>query len=131
MPPTSKSEQLGALVRDRRQERELSLRQLVDLAAERLPDDVSFDQAYLHRLEKGLYRKPHPAILKALSDLLNIKLADLYALAEYPLAKGAPNVDVYLRTATDLPEEAVAKVEQYIERLRREYGVEPKKRGRR
>ncbi|MDP9388684.1 MAG: hypothetical protein M3Q48_12425 [Actinomycetota bacterium] len=62
--------------------------------------------------------------------MLSLKLADLYALADYPLAKGAPNVDVYLRTATDLPAEAVAKVEQYIERLRREYGVEPKqKRG--
>jgi len=64
--------------------------------------------------------------------VLGLRLADLYALAEYPLAKGAPNVDVYLRTATDLPEEAVARVEQYIERLRREYGVgeSAKKRGR-
>ena len=70
MPPTSKSQQLGNLIRERRQARELSLRQLADSAEHVLPQDVSFDQAYLHRLEAGRYRKPHPAILKALSECL-------------------------------------------------------------
>lgn len=127
MPPTTQSRQLGALIRERREAREWSLRELAELAAPRLPEDVNFDHAYLHRLEAGQFGKPHPAILKALSDVLSLKLSDLYTLVGYPLPKGAPNVSVYLRTATDLPAEAVVRVEEYIERLKREYGVKPKK----
>lgn len=130
MPPTTKSRQLGQLIRKRREQQQLSLRQLVERVEERLESDVTIDQAYLHRLEAGTYKHPTPAILRALGEVLGLDVDRLYRLTDFGLDQDAPH-HVYMRTAKGLPEEAVAKVEQYIERLQRDYGVEPpKKRGR-
>jgi len=115
MPPSTKSRKLGRLVQDQREAKGWSLRRLAEL--------TKTDAPYLHRLERGEYRHPNPTILAALSRQLSIPLANLFALADYPMARGLPDFEPYLRAKTDLPEQAIAQLQEYFDLLRQKYGV--------
>jgi transcriptional regulator with XRE-family HTH domain len=114
VPPTTKSRQLGKLVHDRRKERGLPLQAVADAAGT--------DAAYMYRLERGEYHQPRPEILAGISKALAIPLANLYALAGYPITRELPDFEPYLRAKTKLPEKAIHELQRVFEELQAQYG---------
>ena len=114
MEPTRESKRLGAAVRQAREAHQLSLRQLAEQVE-------LVDRGYLWKLERGLLLKPAPAILERLATVLNLELADLYALAQYPQPRGLPEFQPYLRAKYDLPEKAIRELERHFEAVSRQY----------
>jgi transcriptional regulator with XRE-family HTH domain len=65
-------EALGAFIRDRRKQANLSLRQLAEL--------TSLSNPYLSQIERGLHQ-PSVRVLRAISDALNLSAESLLAQA--------------------------------------------------
>jgi transcriptional regulator with XRE-family HTH domain len=110
MPPNNQSRELGQLIRERREARDISLRQLAE-------DVEGLDAPYLLRLERGEYRRPHPTILQGLAQTLGIPLSDLYALSGYSATDDLPSLPVFLRSTLDLPKSKIAEIEGYIRKI--------------
>ncbi len=77
MPDTPRSweaqrEHLGAFIRERRKQANLSLRQLAEL--------TSLSNPYLSQIERGLHQ-PSVRVLRAISDALNLSAETLLAQA--------------------------------------------------
>jgi transcriptional regulator with XRE-family HTH domain len=68
----ARREALGAFIRERRQQANLSLRQLAEL--------TSLSNPYLSQIERGLHQ-PSVRVLKAISDALNLSAETLLAQA--------------------------------------------------
>ena len=113
MSDNEKSERLGRLLRERREELGLSLNEVARRAG--------VDPGGLFRAERGP-RVPSPETLAALADGLGLPLADLYEAAGYPLTSQLPSIRPYLRHAYNVPEEAVAEIEDYLARIAAQYG---------
>lgn len=69
---TAQREALGAFIRDRRKQANLSLRQLAEL--------TSLSNPYLSQVERGLHQ-PSVRVLRAISDALNLSAETLLAQA--------------------------------------------------
>jgi transcriptional regulator with XRE-family HTH domain len=123
MPPTTKSRQLGRLIRERRLQKGLPLQAVADAAGT--------DPAYMFRLERGEYHQPRPEILVGISKSLAIPLANLYALAGYPTPRELPDFEPYLRAKTQLPEKAIRELQRVFDDLQSRYGEAPKPKRRR
>lgn len=108
------TDRLSYLLRNRR----LELGQRLEDVASRAGVDV----AGLSRAENGK-KIPLPETLAALAEALDLPLADLYEAAGYPLTQELPTLRPYLRRAYGVPEEAVAEIERYLERIAAEYGT--------
>jgi transcriptional regulator with XRE-family HTH domain len=68
----ARRESLGAFIRERRKQANLSLRQLAEL--------TSLSNPYLSQIERGLHQ-PSVRVLKAISDALNLSAETLLAQA--------------------------------------------------
>jgi transcriptional regulator with XRE-family HTH domain len=68
----ARREALGAFIRERRKQANLSLRQLAEL--------TSLSNPYLSQIERGLHQ-PSVRVLKAISDALNLSAESLLAQA--------------------------------------------------
>jgi transcriptional regulator with XRE-family HTH domain len=68
----TRRESLGAFIRERRKQANLSLRQLAEL--------TSLSNPYLSQIERGLHQ-PSVRVLKAISDALNLSAETLLAQA--------------------------------------------------
>src|ERR1700752_301505 len=68
----ARRESLGAFIRERRKQANLSLRQLAEL--------TSLSNPYLSQVERGLHQ-PSVRVLKAISDALNLSAETLLAQA--------------------------------------------------
>src|SRR6201996_1317529 len=68
----ARREALGAFIRERRQQANLSLRQLAEL--------TSLSNPYLSQIERGLHQ-PSVRVLRAISDALNLSAETLLAQA--------------------------------------------------
>jgi transcriptional regulator with XRE-family HTH domain len=113
MPPTKRSHQLGALIRQYRLARGLSQR----AAADRM----GYHHSYLAKLERGDYEAPRPQQLKAIARVLEVPIEDLYALAGYQVEGRLPDFAPYLRAKYELPDEAVERLEEYFQMLKERY----------
>ncbi|HUD05458.1 MAG TPA: helix-turn-helix transcriptional regulator [Candidatus Saccharimonadales bacterium] len=109
------NQSLGDYIRSRR----LSL----GLSRAGAAEAADLDASYWAKLENGNYIKPAPPHLSAISDVLEVPVADLYALAGYEIPAGLPSFQPYLRARYDLPAEAVSDLERYFEYLRSYYGI--------
>lgn len=122
MPPTTKSRQLGKLVREERKSKGLPLQAVADAAGT--------DAPYMYRLERGEYQQPRPEILAGIARVLDIPLANLYAMAGYPTTRELPDFEPYLRAKTELPEKAIRELQRVFNDLQSRYGETPtRKRG--
>lgn len=84
----------------------------------------------IYRLERGEFKLPKPDTLQRIARALEVDFEELFELAGYD-APGLPEVPVYLRRKfDDLSEEGAAKVERYIERVRKQEGGDGAKRRR-
>ena len=108
-------QQLATLLRERRTKLGLSAREV----ARRADLDVSV----IIRLEKADNPRPRLESLKQIAEVLGIPAADLYAAADaLPLGQ-LPSLRPYMRAKyRELPDDAVAEVEAFIDKLARKHG---------
>ena len=99
MEPQQAAE-LGRLIRERRKELGLTLRQVAEQAG------MNF--ATVGRIEQGLFAVPGPDKLARLAEALGLSTADLYGLADYSVPDELPSFRPYLRGKYgDMPVKAV------------------------
>lgn len=111
---TANAKKLGAAIKRHRQAKGLSKYALAATAG--------VEQSTIARLEGGEFKLPKPDTLQRLARALDVEFEELFELAGYE-APGLPEVPVYLRRKfDDLSDEGAAKVERYIERIRRQEG---------
>jgi transcriptional regulator with XRE-family HTH domain len=109
---------LGATIRQRRKDLGLSTTRLAEL--------TDMNQASIVRFEQGQFLNPDPEKLRAIAEALDLNLADVLAMAGYPIPIDLPSVGPYLRTKySDLPEEAIDQLRDEVARVLRKHGIEP------
>jgi len=113
----SNDEQLAEVISSARKAKGLSTRAV---AAE-----IGLDQSNIVRLENGAVTAPQPAVLAGLARVLDLDLADLYALAGYTKPSDLPAFTPYLRSKfADLPDEARDELERSFQRIAKKYGFD-------
>jgi transcriptional regulator with XRE-family HTH domain len=89
-----------------------------------LAREVGVDMAQIVRLEKGDVATPKVETLARIAKTLGLPLADVYGLAGYETTAELPSFTPYLRTKyRELPDEAVAEMEAFLDRLRAKHGL--------
>ena len=107
---------LGRVLRTRREELGLSTRKL---SAHAGVNDVT-----IVRIERGEFAAPRPDKLSRLADALNLRLADIFAMADYVAPSELPTLAPYLRAKyPGLPDEAVAAIGRYAARTAKQHGI--------
>lgn len=102
---TNSDDRLGSLVRKRRDELGLSLRQL--------GERIGITDTTIMRIESGAIRSPRGDVLRALAEGLDLPLADLFAAAGYATPNELPSFQPYLRTKYhELPDRALRELER-------------------
>ena len=109
---------LGTYLRQVREERQLSLRDVEHLAKERkLSADVS--SGYLSMLERNTVKNPAPRVLHTLADIYEVDYIDLMRRATYipddVLVKGASVAKAAFRGASQLSEEQHQRIQRMID----------------
>ena len=111
-------EELGRLLRDRREVMGLSLREVAEKA--------NVSDTSVMRIEQGQFAKPKPELLARLADTLDLSLGELYDLAGYPVP-ALPSMPVYLRTKyRDMPAPLRKELNDYFEKLKDKHGFNGK-----
>ncbi len=112
------AKRLGAFIRTARERHKLSQNRLAQLVGD-VPNST------ILRLERGENLTPRPDLLADIANVLGIKLADLYALADYTAPNELPTLTPYLRTKyRDLPEGDVKAISAYAAKLMQQRGVD-------
>ncbi len=110
------AKRLGGHLRSAREDKGYSLLRLAEL--------TGIHDVTLGRLEAGAFAAPSADKLARIADALELPLADVYALADYAIPTDLPSFTPYLRAKYgDLPDDAVAQLERYAQRLARKHGV--------
>lgn len=111
--PTQNAKKLGRLLEKHRK--------ALGLSQEKLGAKVGLPASTILRLERGEFKAPSPEKLQRLAVALEVDFEDLFALAGYGTPEGLPGLPIYLRQKfDDLSDDGVARVERYVERLRKE-----------
>lgn len=107
--------QLADIFRLRRTALGLSMRQVA--AA------TGFNIATIANLEAATNLSPLPDTLRAIAEVLNLNVSDLYAVADWLPAGELPTLKPYLRAKYhDLDESAITELEAYANRLIQRHG---------
>ena len=110
------AKRLGTYLREARQAKELSARALGEL--------TDINDATIVRFENGHFSAPAPDKLARIAEALGLRLADVFALAEYASPTDLPSLTPYLRTKYgDLPDEAREAIEKYAARIAHKHGM--------
>jgi transcriptional regulator with XRE-family HTH domain len=108
---------LGSVLRTRREELNLSTTQVARAS--------DLNQATIVRLEQGQFLNPDPDKLRAVAEALDLNLADVLTLADYPIPTELPSVGPYLRTKyRDLPADAVDQLQEQVVKMLKRHGIE-------
>lgn len=110
-------EQASELARYLRENRERA-----GVSAYSLATRVGIGRAQLTRLEQGQVLNPRPEVLAGYADAIGVPLADIYAIAGIPAAKGLPTLRPYLRAKYHrLSAEDAAKIEAFVDDLMKQH----------
>lgn len=110
--------ELGQRLRERREELDLTIRELAERA------DTTHTTVV--RLEQGAYDAPAPDKLSRIAEALGLSLADVFALADYSVPSDLPSFQPYLRTKyRGLPATAVDELERSFRRVAKRHGYDP------
>ena len=75
-------------------------------------------QSQIVRIENGQIMKLVPDTLQRIAEVLNVPLADVFALAGYPVPRGLPGLRPYMRAKyRQLSPEALDEVEAFVSKL--------------
>src|SRR5437763_15871361 len=107
------AKKLGKTIARHRKAKGLTQPQLADTA--RVPKSTRC------RIEQGEFAAPSPEKLQRISRVLDVEFEELFELAGYATPE-PPELPVYLRRKFDLSDDAQAKVERYVERIKKEEG---------
>ncbi len=111
--------ELGDRLRERREQLDLSIRQVAERS--------EINHSTLVRLEQGLIEAPAPDKLSRIAAVLGLSLADVFALADYSVPNELPTFRPYLRTKyRGLPAPAVEELERSFQRIAKKHGLEVK-----
>lgn len=113
---SAQAKRLGQYLRQERESQSISTRSLASA--------VGVDMAQIVRLEQGSVASPKAEMLARIAATLGLPVADVLTLAGYPTMTELPSFTPYLRARYDLPDSAVAEMEQYFTRLAAKHGVE-------
>ena len=117
MEPKQAAE-LGHLIRARRNDLGLSIRQLAEQA------EMNF--ATLSRIEQGQFAAPGPDKLARIAEALAISTTDLFILAGYTGPSDLPSFQPYLRGKyRDMPTAALNELTAAFEKIVRKHGYDP------
>ena len=109
---------LATVLRKAREERGLSIRQLAEASG--------IDKGVISRMESGTTKSPQRASLNRLARVLRIEPSTLYDAADLFAPRDMPSLPVYFRRQYKaLPDEALADLERYVQRLHVKYGSGP------
>ncbi|GCB48484.1 helix-turn-helix domain-containing protein [Streptomyces sp. NL15-2K] len=100
------------------------LRQSKGLGVRELARRAELDAGGITRIEQGKI-SPTLDTLKALATALEVPSSDLFTMAGYVTPSDLPSMSTYLRTRYGLPEETIASVDEYVQRLIDERGLDP------
>jgi transcriptional regulator with XRE-family HTH domain len=107
---------LAVLLRQQRDQLGYTIRQLATRANANL--------ATIVRLERGDILTPQPDTLKALAAALDLPVTDLFTVADWLPEHELPTFTPYLRAkCKEFPDEAVAQMERFFNRLAKKHGV--------
>lgn len=110
---TSNAKKLAAAITRHRKKKKMSQYTLAQTVG--VPDST------IYRLERGEFKLPKPDTLQKIARALDIEFEELFEIAGYE-SPGLPDVPVYLRRKLELSDDAAAKVERYIERIKKQEG---------
>src|SRR5487761_1547175 len=115
MEPNVRSKALGLRIREAREAKSWSLRQLAAT--------VGMAHSFISNLEDGRFRTVSPDNLTALARALDIPPEDLMTLSGYRVPEALPTFGPYLRSryGEDLPEAEIAHLAEYFDLLRAKY----------
>lgn len=118
MTNTAKAIKLGKALRERRNELELTIKEVARRSG--------MTDSNVLRIERGDIPQPRPETLKSLADVLGIELSDLFSLAGYVQPKTLPSFSPYLRSKySDLPESAAKEIEASFAKIATKHGFDP------
>ncbi len=113
--PEGPTRSLGTLIRQAREAKGMSLRQLADA--------LYLHYSYVSRLERDAFRKPSPEVLQRIATLLDIDRDDLFALAGYLAPEHLPRFHPYLRAKYRMDDHVAQRLCDYFDRLKKEHGI--------
>lgn len=92
------------------------------LSANEVARRAGVNVATVTRIELAQISKPQPETLLALADVLGVEPSDIFAITGWAPAEQLPPLRPYLRRKyQELPDDAVAEVEQLISELQRKH----------
>jgi HTH-type transcriptional regulator, competence development regulator len=103
-------EQLGGVLRLRREELGFSLRQV--------EDKTGISNAYLSQVENHKITQPSPSVLQKLAELYGISYSRLMGLAGHPAVDGRGRKPVFFRTSSGLKEITREEERELLDYLR-------------
>ncbi|WP_375477500.1 multiprotein-bridging factor 1 family protein [uncultured Jatrophihabitans sp.] len=106
------SDSLGITIRSAREAQGLSLRLLARL--------IGANPTQVLRWEND-DAVPSPKALALLAEQLELRASELFTLAGVPLPSDLATLPAMLRADYDLPPEAIADIEQYIDTVAKQY----------
>ena len=108
--------QLGRAVREQREAKGWSTRQLASV--------VGVHMAQIVRLEQGSVQSPSAETRAAIAEHLQLPLADLFGLAGFAAPTELPSFRPYLRAKyRELPPDALTELERSFEEIAKKYGT--------
>ena len=109
------AKRLAVILRDYRLKRGLSMR--------RVAIQARCNVATIAALEAGTILSPQPSTLKAVAEVLQVGLGELYAVGNWLPPQELPSLAPYMRAKYhDLPESAIAELERYADQLVKRHG---------
>lgn len=97
-----------------------------DLSAREVARRAGVDEATVRLLERSRIRHPRVDTVRAIAHVLGIPIADIYALVHWLPEDELPSFRPYMRAKyAELPDNAVAEIEQLVDDLTRRYGTGP------
>ena len=105
---------LAVILRGRRQDKGLSVRQLAAAAGVHL--------GTISGLEHATNLAPQPEILKAIAKALDLSMSDLFIIADWLPAGELPSLQPYLRAKYGLGKRDAAELDDYLSQLQARHG---------
>ncbi len=97
-------------------------REAAEISASELARRAGIDKGLLTLLDQKKIAQPKVDTLRAIAQALDIPIADMFATTNWLPQNALPSLQPYMRAKyEDLPDEAVAEVEQFIANLSTKY----------
>ena len=109
---------LGQLIRARREQAGMTIRELAD--------DAEMNFATVSRIEQGKFATPGHDKLARIAQALGLNTADVFALADYTVPADLPSFEPYLRSKyQDMPAGAIDELTASFRRIIKKHGYAP------